>query len=80
VARDLTLLLDVMAGPDPLTLGVAYALTLPPARHQQLSDFRDLVLEHPLIATESAPSSTSVARHSTGVGDEPLDHVVQEVR
>src|SRR5918998_1736110 len=26
-ARDLTLLLDVMAGPDPLTLGVAYELT-----------------------------------------------------
>ncbi|MFF8903268.1 hypothetical protein ACF082_38070, partial [Streptomyces lydicus] len=31
--RDLTLLLDVMAGPDPLTLGAAYHLTLPPARH-----------------------------------------------
>jgi amidase len=54
-ARDLTLLLDVMAGPDPLTLGVAYDLRLPPARHQGLSDFRVLVLdEHPLIATGSA--------------------------
>ena len=54
-ARDLTLLLDVMAGPDPLTLGVAYALTQPPARHQRLCDFRVLVLdEHPLIATGSA--------------------------
>ncbi|MTE15695.1 amidase [Nocardia aurantiaca] len=54
-ARDLTLLLDVMAGPDPLTLGVAYQLTLPPARHQRISDFRVLVLdEHPLIATGSA--------------------------
>jgi amidase len=54
-ARDLTLLLDVMAGPDPLTLGVAYRLTLPPARHQRLSDFRVLVLdEHPLLATGSA--------------------------
>ncbi|MET8876238.1 amidase [Nocardia sp. NPDC004604] len=54
-ARDLTLLLDVMAGPDPLTRGVAYDLTLPPARHQRLSDFRVLVLdEHPLIATGSA--------------------------
>ncbi|PYI64670.1 amidase [Arthrobacter livingstonensis] len=51
-ARDLTLLLDVMAGPDPLTLGVAYDLSLPPARHQKFSDFRVLVLdEHPLIAT-----------------------------
>jgi amidase len=53
-ARDLTLLLDVMAGPDPLTLGVAHRLTLPPARHERLRDFRVLVLdEHPLIATGS---------------------------
>jgi amidase len=54
-ARDLTLLLDVMAGPDPLTLGVAYQVTLPPARHERLRDFRVLVLdEHPLIPTGSA--------------------------
>lgn len=53
-ARDLALLLDVMAGPDPLTLGTAYALTLPPARHQRLSEFRVLVLdEHPFIPTGS---------------------------
>ncbi|WP_435155480.1 amidase [Amycolatopsis sacchari] len=54
-ARDLTLLLDVMAGPDPLTVGKAYQLTLPPARHERLSEFRVLVLdEHPHIATGSA--------------------------
>ncbi|MEV7341467.1 amidase [Streptomyces sp. NPDC093544] len=54
-ARDLTLLLDVMAGPDPLTLGVAYELRLPPARHERLGDFRVLVLdEHPLIPTGTA--------------------------
>lgn len=54
-ARDLTLLLDVMAGPDPLTFGVAHDLRLPPARHERLSDFRVLVLdEHPFIATGSA--------------------------
>ncbi|WP_333736824.1 amidase [Streptomyces sp. IBSBF 2806] len=54
-ARDLTLLLDVMAGPDPLTLGVAHDLRLPPARHERLCDFRVLVLdEHPLIPTGSA--------------------------
>jgi amidase len=54
-ARDLTLLLDVMAGPDPLTLGVAYDLALPPARHERLRDYRVLVLdEHPLIPTGSA--------------------------
>ncbi|GAA3153227.1 amidase [Nonomuraea roseoviolacea subsp. carminata] len=54
-ARDLMLLLDVMAGPDPLTYGVAYDLRLPPARHDRLRDFRVLVLdEHPLIPTGSA--------------------------
>ncbi|MBA3905970.1 MAG: amidase [Pseudonocardiales bacterium] len=54
-ARDLTLLLDVMAGPDPLTLGVAHSVTLPSARHERLCDFRVLVLdEHPLIPTGSA--------------------------
>ncbi|TVT30006.1 amidase [Amycolatopsis rhizosphaerae] len=54
-ARDLALLLDVMAGPDPLTFGVAHQLKLPPARHERLSDFRVLVLdEHPLIPTGAA--------------------------
>lgn len=54
-ARDLTLLLDVMTGPDPLTFGVAHHVTLPPARHERLRDFRVLVLdEHPLIPTGSA--------------------------
>ena len=54
-ARDLALLLDVMAGPDPLTSGVALDLALPPGRHQRLCDYRVLVLdEHPLIATGSA--------------------------
>ncbi|WP_042424963.1 amidase, partial [Streptacidiphilus anmyonensis] len=54
-ARDLALLLDVMAGPDPLTFGVAHRLTLPPARRERLQDFRVLVLDdHPLIPTASA--------------------------
>ncbi|WP_328616928.1 amidase [Amycolatopsis sp. NBC_00355] len=54
-ARDLTLLLDVMAGPDPLTHGVAHRVALPPARHERLGDFRVLVLdEHPLLPTGSA--------------------------
>ncbi|GLZ38087.1 amidase [Actinokineospora sp. NBRC 105648] len=54
-ARDLALLLDVMGGPDPLTLGKAHDLTLPPARHERLGDFRVLVIdEHPLIPTGSA--------------------------
>ncbi len=54
-ARDLSLLLDVMAGPDPLTLGVAHEITLPPPRHDNLGDFRVLVVDqHPFIATGAA--------------------------
>ena len=54
-ARDLSLLLDVMAGPDPLTYGKAYNVALPPARHDRLGDFRVLVLDdHPFIPTGSA--------------------------
>ncbi|WP_286143790.1 amidase family protein [Mycobacterium sp. D16R24] len=36
-ARDLTLLLEVMAGPDPLTLGVGFDVALPPARPPRTS-------------------------------------------
>src|SRR5205807_8641154 len=32
-AADLTLLLDAIAGPDPLEAGIAYRLALPPPRH-----------------------------------------------
>lgn len=68
-ARDLTLLLDVMAGPDPLTLGVAFDLALPPARHARLCDFRVLVLdEHPLIATGSAVKA-AVSRVAAALND-----------
>lgn len=57
-AGDLTLLLEVMAGPDPLTLGVVHQATLPPARHETLGDFRVLVLDrHPCIATGAAVRS-----------------------
>jgi amidase len=49
-AADLSLLLDVMAGPDPLDSGVAYKLTLPSPRHNDLKNFRVLVVEgHPLL-------------------------------
>ncbi|OCB12701.1 amidase [Mycolicibacterium porcinum] len=54
-ASDLILLLDVMAGPDPLTSGVAHEVTVPPARHERLGHFRVLLLEeHPFIATGGA--------------------------
>jgi len=49
-AADLSLLLDVMAGPDPLDAGVGYKLALPQSRHSDLESFRVLVVEsHPLL-------------------------------
>jgi amidase len=55
-AADLALLLDVVAGPDPLEAGTAYQLALPPPRHRELKNFRVL-----LIDTDPAmPTSKSV--------------------
>jgi amidase len=52
-AVDLSLLLDVMAGPDPIEAGVAYRLELPKARHGALRDFRILLIDtDPLLPTD----------------------------
>lgn len=65
-AADLGLLLDILAEPDPLTLGCAYRLVLPESRHSELADYRVLVLDsHPLI-----PSSTSVRTAISGFADQ----------
>jgi len=49
-ASDLSLALDVIAGPDKMRDGIAYRLALPPARHKSLKDFRVLVVDfHPLM-------------------------------
>jgi amidase len=54
-AADLSLLLDVIAGPDPLDAGVAYRLALPPPRHVALRGFRILVIDSdPLLPTNKA--------------------------
>jgi amidase len=53
-AADLSLLLDVVAGPDPLDAGKAYHLSLPPPRHGELKNFRVLVIDSdPLVPTGS---------------------------
>jgi amidase len=44
-AEDLTLALDVLAGPDDDD-AVGYRLDLPPARHVRLRDYRVLVMDH----------------------------------
>ena len=52
-AADLGLALGVLAGPD-WPLSKAYRLTLPPARHSRLADYRVLILDqHPSAATAS---------------------------
>lgn len=54
-AADLALLLDVMAGPDPLDIGKAYRLELPAPRHTRLQDFRVLLIAtDPLLPTDKA--------------------------
>jgi amidase len=54
-ASDLALSLDVIAGPDETRDGVGYRLALPAPRHEQLKDFRILVIDtHPLMPTGDA--------------------------
>ncbi|MGY3605227.1 MULTISPECIES: amidase [unclassified Bradyrhizobium] len=52
-AADLTLLLDAIAGPDPLDSS-AYRLELPAPRHAALKDFRVLLIDtDPVMPTDS---------------------------
>jgi amidase len=44
-AADLSLLLDVIAEPDPLEAGKAYRLSLPASRHNDLKSFRMLLID-----------------------------------
>ena len=53
-AADLALLLDVIAGPDPLEAGKAYQLALPPPRHSDLKSFRVLLIDtDPVMPTST---------------------------
>ncbi|QIP04436.1 amidase [Bradyrhizobium symbiodeficiens] len=54
-ASDLALSLDVIAGPDETRDGIGYRLALPTPRHDNLRDFRILVIDtHPLMPTGDA--------------------------
>ena len=58
-AADLSLLLDVIAGPDPLEAGKAYSLALPPPRHTALKDFRVLLIDtDPVMPTDKVVRGT----------------------
>ena len=53
-ADDLALTLDVIAGPDPEEEGIAYRLTLPPARQGALRDYRVAAwLDDPCCPTDA---------------------------
>ncbi len=54
-AADLSLLLDVIAGPDPLDAGTGYQLALPLPRQSELKGFRVLLIDtDPLLPTDTA--------------------------
>ena len=58
-AADLSLLLDAVAGPDPLEAGKGYKLALPPPRHGALKDFRVLVIDtDPVMPTDEVVRGT----------------------
>jgi amidase len=51
-AADLSLTLEVTAGPDDRREGIGYRLALPPPRRKELNAFRVLVIDdHPLLPT-----------------------------
>ena len=51
-AADLALALDLIAGPDEARAGIGYRLALPASRHDELKDFRALIIDtHPLLPT-----------------------------
>ncbi|MGC2811629.1 MAG: amidase [Bradyrhizobium sp.] len=53
-AADLSLVLDVIAGPDPIEAGKTYQLALPSPRHGELNKFRVLLIDtDPLLPTDT---------------------------
>ena len=64
-AADLSLELEVLAGPDELMEGAGYKLALPPPRRDKLADFRVVVIDtHPLC-----PTASSVKTALNGLAD-----------
>ena len=61
-AADLALLLDVVAGPDPIEAGKAYRLALPPPRHCELKDFRVLVVDSDPVMPTNAVVRAAIDR------------------
>jgi amidase len=70
---DLSLALDLIAGPDEAAEGRGYSLSLPPARRDKLAEFRVLfIADHPLLPTspEVGASLERLAKQLTAAGVE----------
>jgi amidase len=67
-AADLSLLLDVVAGPDPLEAGKAYKLQLPAARHDALKEFRILLIETDPVMPTNAAVRAGIERLAADLG------------
>lgn len=67
-AADLSLLLDVIAGPDPIEAGKAYRLALPPPRHSALKDFRVLLLDTAPVMPTSTGMRAAIGRLGENLG------------
>jgi amidase len=68
-AEDLSLLLDVIAGPDPLEAGKAYKLALPPPRHNDLKDFRVLLLDTDPVMPTNAVMRATINKLAANLGN-----------
>src|SRR5260370_919218 len=67
-AADLALLLDVIAGPDPMEAGKAYTLALPAPRHRELKNFRVLVLDSDPVMPTAAVIRNAIAKLAANLG------------
>jgi amidase len=67
-ALDLSLLLDVIAGPDPLQVGTAYKLVLPPPRHSELKNFRILLIDTDPVMPTNAVVRAAIDRLAGNLG------------
>jgi amidase len=67
-ALDLSLLLGVIAGPDPLEAGTAYKLDLPPPRHLELKNFRVLLIDTDPVMPTNAVVRTAIDRLAVNLG------------
>jgi amidase len=67
-ALDLSLLLDVIAGPDPIDAGKAHTLALPAPRHNALKNFRVLLIDTDPVMPTDAVVRASIDKLAANLG------------